>query len=360
MKTDKRTTRRNTGSPRKKRAQEGFFRRHAIGVMIFCVAFVILAGGAVYMCMEGYNGKEDTYIHVEEGMTPAQLRDRLQSQLGASMGYRVYMLWRLQGGNIESSKGLYRIEPGRSAFMAARIIAKGRRTPVKVTFNNVRSVGDLSRIVAARMEFTAQEFRDAAEKVLSIEGYKPEEFPAAFIPDTYEFFPHTDAEKVVRRLLKARNSFWNDERVAKAEKLGLTPIEVTTLASIVEEESARPSEHPQIARLYLNRLAKHMRLQADPTVKFALGDPTIRRISTDMLKTPSPYNTYTVQGLPPGPIRIPDPRTIDAVLNAPEHPYLYMCARADFSGYHDFAVDYNEHRKNAEKYRAELDKRDIH
>lgn len=345
---------------RKGKVKKSFLQRNALTLMISSMVAVFIIGGILLFCLPGYSGKNEVYIEVGEGMTQDNLRDVLKRNFGSSMGSRVYLLWKLQGGKMQSSQGVYCIEPGTSAFMTARIIATGRRTPVKVTFNNVRSIADLSKTVSRRMQFSAEEFRKGVEEVLSEKGFKPEEYPAAFLPDTYEFYPNANPKKVVEKMLDTRSTFWNDERRQKAKKLGLTPIEVTTLASIVEEESYRTSERPTIARLYLNRLAKKMRLQADPTVKFAIGNPNLRRISKEMLKTESPYNTYMIQGLPPGPIRIPDRRTIDAVLDAPQHSYLYMCAKSDFSGYHDFAENYEVHRRNAEKYRAELDKRDIH
>ena len=157
-----------------------------------------------------------------------------------------------------------------------------------------------------------------------------------------------------------RNEWWNAERVARAHALGLTPVEVATVASIVEEETAKADERGKVARLYINRLRKGMRLQADPTVKFASRRFDLRRIAGDVLKTDSPYNTYMVQGLPPGPIRVASKSAIEAVLDAPEHDYIYMCAKNDFSGYHDFAVDYATHQANARRYQAELNKRNIH
>ena len=345
---------------RSKKGGEGFLRRHALAVMAVCIFFMVFCVGILWFCISGYKGKSDVYIEVTETMSSDNLRDSLKKNLGGATGQRVYILWKLQGGNMKASEGLYRIVPGQSAFMAARIIAKGRRTPVRVTFNNVRTVDDLSRIISARMRFSAADFRKAVAKVLAEKGFKPEEFPAAFMPDTYEFYPDASPEKVIRKMYDARIKFWNEERMSKADKLGMTPVQVATLASIVEEESYRIPERPTIAGLYLNRLRKKMRLQADPTVKFAIGNPNLRRISTDMLKVESPYNTYRINGLPPGPIRIPNGKTIDAVLDAPHHSYLYMCAKSNFSGYHDFAETYEEHRKNAARYQAELDKRDIH
>ena len=160
--------------------------------------------------------------------------------------------------------------------------------------------------------------------------------------------------------MKARDTFWNPDRIAKARELGLDPVGVTTIASIVAEETSKADERPKVARLYLNRLSRGMKLQADPTVKFAIGDFSLRRIGGSMLNIDSPYNTYRVKGLPPGPIRIVDPQLIDDVLNAPAHNYIYMCAREDFSGYHNFSTDYATHQANAKRYQAELDRRKIH
>ena len=156
-----------------------------------------------------------------------------------------------------------------------------------------------------------------------------------------------------------RNRFWDKSRRSKAARLGLTPAEVATIASIVEEETAKTDEKPKVARLYLNRLQKGIKLQADPTVKFASGDFSLRRITGKHLAIESPYNTYKISGLPPGPIRVPASSTLDAVLNAPNHNYIYMCAKEDFSGYHNFASDYATHQANARRYQAELNRRGI-
>jgi len=153
--------------------------------------------------------------------------------------------------------------------------------------------------------------------------------------------------------------FWTDERKAQATSQGITPDQAVTLASIVEEETSKADERGKVARLYLNRLQHGMRLQADPTVKFALGDFSIRRLSVAMTQVQSPYNTYRVNGLPPGPIRLPEKATVDAVLTAPQHDYIYMCAKEDFSGYHNFATDYTTHMANARRYQAALNARGI-
>lgn len=164
---------------------------------------------------------------------------------------------------------------------------------------------------------------------------------------------------MIHTLAGYRSKFWNEERKAKAKALGLSPEEVHTIASIVEEETNKRDEQPKVARLYINRLEKGMELQSDPTLKFASGNFAARRITGPLLKTESPYNTYRNKGLPPGPIRIAEAATLDAVLSAPKHNYLYMCAKADFSGYHEFATDYARHRINAARYHRALDARGI-
>jgi UPF0755 protein len=179
------------------------------------------------------------------------------------------------------------------------------------------------------------------------------------VPDTYEVYWNTSIENLMSRLKKEHDKFWNNSRQEKASAIGLTPNEVCTLASIIDEETSNNPEKPMIARMYLNRLAKGMALQADPTIKFALKDFALKRIYHNMLNTDSPYNTYRYAGLPPGPIKVASVAGIDAVLNAAKHNYLYMCAKEDFSGTHNFASTYSEHLRNAAKYSKALNERGI-
>lgn len=190
-------------------------------------------------------------------------------------------------------------------------------------------------------------------------GYSTETLPCLFIPNTYEVYWTMTPEAFVKRMQKEHDRFWNEERKAKAQSIGLTPEEVATLASIVEEETANNAEKPMVAGLYINRLHADMPLQADPTVKFALQDFGLRRILHTHLETDSPYNTYKHTGLPPGPIRIPSIQGIESVLNYTRHNYLYMCAKEDFSGTHNFAATFSQHLANARKYQQELNRRKI-
>jgi len=191
-------------------------------------------------------------------------------------------------------------------------------------------------------------------------GLSDDNVACIFIPNTYEFYWNTSADQFVKRMLKEYQKFWNNDRKAKANKIKLNYYEVATLASIVEkEQNIKRDERPEIAGLYLNRINKKMKLESDPTLIFALGDFTIKRVLNKDKKVDSPFNTYKHKGLPPGPICIPSINSIDAVLNASDHKYIFMCAKEDFSGYHNFAKTYAKHLINARKYQKALNKRKI-
>lgn len=314
------------------------------------------AGLFVYnYTLEKYSGESQRLVF-PTGSGKEAVKDTLESRLG-DYGSKVYRLWDAQGGATMS--GSYVLEHGATALSVSRMMRRGMQTPVKVAFNNCRSLADVAERACRNVETTPEQFLAVCDTLLPTYGFSPAEFPAAFIPDTYEAYWNTKPEAFVRRLLDSRNAFWTDERKAKAEKLGLTKVQVATLASIVEGETTLADEQPIVARLYLNRLAKGMRLQADPTVKFAVGDPTLRRILIKHTEVDSPYNTYKYAGLPPGPISVPSRQALDAVLNAPANDYLYMCAKEDFSGRHNFTANYQEHLANARRFQAELNRRGI-
>lgn len=328
-------------------------------IVVIAAAVIAIAGIAIVTLR--FDADEAVRLYIPRNATNASVRDSMCSSLGESYGNLVYKIWNLTAGDLVKSHGSYLIQPGTSALEAAHRIGAGQQSPVRVTLNNMRTLDDLTKRLGAKIEATPADIKKALTEKLTSDGRfgKPEEFSAAFLPDTYEFYWTDSPDHVVDRLIDERDAFWNKDRLAKADKLGLTPVQVTTLASIVEEESNKKDEHSAIARLYMNRLDQGMKLQADPTVKFAVGDFTLRRIKGQHLKIDSPYNTYKNSGLPPGPIRIPQKSTIDAVLNAPEHDYIYMCAKEDFSGRHNFAADYATHKRNAARYQARLNKRGI-
>ena len=347
---------------KKKKKKQSWVRQHSLGLLIAAIAAFVAACtviGFVFIPYSGKDGKSE-WIYIPKGISTAAVRDSMKNTLGSSMGNRVYVIWKLLGGNSEVSQGAYKVSGGQSALNISKRIARGHQSPVEVRFNGTRTMKQLSERIASQLQCTPDEFMRACEEVLPDSGFSRQNFPAAFIPDSYEFYWSATPANVVRRLLDYRNRFWNKERRAKAKELNLTPAQVATVASIVEEETAKADEKPKVARLYLNRLKKGIKLQADPTVKFASGDFSLRRITGKYLAIESPYNTYKVNGLPPGPNRIPAGSTIDAVLNAPQHDYIYMCAKEDFSGYHNFASDYSTHMANARRYQAELNRRGIH
>ena len=328
-----------------------------IGALVALV--VILAACAIPYFFMG--APTDGIVKVRKGSTIDMISDSVQAHVDASYGKRVATMMKLMKANVENREGAFRITQGMSPFTAARRIKNGVQDGIRFTFNNVRTLDEWTK----RWGETFMEGPDAMRKVINDSaicakyGKTPQTIACLLMPDTYEFYWNISPEKMLDRMNDYYNDFWTAERKAKAEKLGLTPDEVATVASIVEEETSKADERGKVARLYLNRYQQGMPLQADPTVKFAIGDFSIKRITVPMTQVNSPYNTYRVQGLPPGPIRLPEKSTIDAVLDAPQHDYLFMCARADFSGYHDFTRDYASHLINAHRYQAALNARGI-
>ena len=234
----------------------------------------------------------------------------------------------------------------------------GYQTPVKITWNNyVRTREDLAGKVTTHLMMDSvtllQYLED--EEFLAPLGFNKETSRCLFIPNTYEVYWNISPEKLFERMMKEYNAFWNDERRSKAEAIGLTPIEVAIIASIVEGESHNKREMPIIASLYINRVHKGMLLQACPTVKYAVGDFKLKRILYRHLQVDSPYNTYKNPGLPPGPIRCPAPTTIDMVLNAPQTDYLFMCASPELNNTHIFSSSYSGHANAAKQYRHTMD-----
>ncbi|MBR6017792.1 MAG: endolytic transglycosylase MltG [Paludibacteraceae bacterium] len=265
--------------------------------------------------------------------------------------------------------GLDTIRPGHYTIAARtadrrliRMFSRGEESPIRLTFNNtIRTRQQLCGRLAEVLMTDSTTLNCYMDSVpfLRQYGLTPETAVCLFIPNTYEVYWSMTPEQLFERMQKEYNHFWNAERRRKAEALGLTPVEVATLASIVEAETHRREEHPVIASLYLNRLHLEMPLQACPTVIFAVGDFSLRRVLNKHLEIDSPYNTYKHTGLPPGPIRLPQPSALDAVLNAPKTRYLFMCANPDFSGTHVFSETAAQHERVAREYRQQLSQRNI-
>ncbi len=324
----------------------------------------IIILGVIASCISIYNyfnaeyKSESKWIYIQAKASDDDIKSVLVDSLG-SIGLRAYQMWSFANGNAKVAHGAYKIRAGESAIDIGRRIKQGAQTPVTITFNNIRTIEQLAERISLNMTFDEKDFFKACDSILSDDGLSKHTYISAFLPDSYEFYWTVSADNLVRRLYEYQKRFWNKERLSKAKSLGITPLQATIIASIAEEETNRSDERGIVARLYLNRLERGMLLQADPTIKFALGDFSLKRILNKHLAVDSRYNTYMYAGLPPGPIRMPEGRTIDALLNSKPHPYLYMCAKEDFSGKHNFAIDLATHQRNATRYQAALNRRKI-
>ena len=255
--------------------------------------------------------------------------------------------------------GKYEIKKGSSLLDIVRMMRNGRQTPVNLVITKLRTKEDFARLVGNKFGPDSTETISFLNNKDSLQAFNksPETAMTAVLPDTYTFFWNTSPKNIYKKLAEEEKKFWTTERIQKANKLGLTPVQVYTLASIVDEETNAMKEKGTIASVYLNRVNKHMPLQADPTIRFALNDFTIKRVYGDHLKVASPYNTYQNTGLPPGPICTPSKKTIDAVLNAPPTDYLYFVADSSFNGTHSFSVTYTEHMQKAKAYQKAFKER---
>jgi UPF0755 protein len=257
--------------------------------------------------------------------------------------------------------GRYKIEKGLTANELVNKLRSGDQWPVRLTFNNIRFLPKLAGIVGRTLEADSAVLMSLLTDPGFLKEYnlEPRTAISLFIPDTYEFFWNTSARGFVERMKREYDKFWNKERRAKAMEIGLKPLDVIILASIIQEETNKIDEMSRMAGVLINRLKRGMKLQADPTARFAYGDFSVKRIKTDYTKIESPYNTYYVTGLPPGPITMAEPRVIDAVLNYEHHNYLFYCAKADGSGYHVFAKTNAQHSRNARAYHRYLNRNRI-
>lgn len=258
--------------------------------------------------------------------------------------------------------GRYKITNGMNNNDLVNMLRSGRQEPVPLIFNSVRSLEKLCGIIANQIEVDSVEIlhllRD--DEYISTLGFTESTVMGMFIPNTYEVYWNTSATELIQRIDREYRSFWTEDRKRKAEHLGLTTHEVSTLASIIDEETNKNDEKPIIAGVYLNRLRRRIPLQACPTLRFATGDYTIRRVLLEHMEIESPYNTYKNRGIPPGPINIPSIAGIDAVLNAVEHQYYYFSAKEDMSGYHYFSKTLAEHNRYARLYQKVLDEQRVY
>lgn len=338
-------------------------KRILFGVLAFLLLIGIACAGTIYYLLFApqFHPAKTAYVYIDRDDTADSIYNKVEKagNPGNFTGFRWMARWRDYPRQIHT--GRYAIRPNENVYHVFSRLYRGYQEPMNLTIGSVRTVDRLVRSVGRQLMVDSAEIarvmNDSA--VLQRLGYTPETLPCLFIPETYQVYWDMSAEDFLERMQKEHRKFWNRERLDKAACIGLTPEEVCTLASIVEEETNNNAEKPMVAGLYINRLHSGMPLQADPTIKFALQDFGLRRITNAHLNIDSPYNTYLNPGLPPGPIRIPSPVGLDAVLNYTRHNYLYMCAKEDFSGTHNFASNYSDHMKNARKYWKALNERKI-
>lgn len=271
--------------------------------------------------------------------------------------------WLAQKKNLENNvyPGHYVIESQMNNNELINLFRSGSQTPVHLTFNNIRTNTELAQVISGQLEIDSAEIvKMLTDSTLTQKfGFHPRTIISMFIPNTYEVYWNVSANDFLARMYTEYNNFWDASRLEKAEQVGLSREEVSALASIIDKETTKTDEMSAIAGVYLNRLKYGWRLQADPTIVYAWGDFTIRRVLNLHKQIDSPYNTYKYYGLPPGPICMPSIAAMDAILNRENHSYMYFCAKDDFSGYHVFATTNAEHSYNADKYRRALDELNI-
>ena len=342
-------------------------KRQCITLLISCV--LVLIGFIYYYFFSSFTGQSDAkYVYIDNDDTVDSVLTKL-SAVGQQHSMRTMKLLVSHSAYDKHVRsGRYEIKPGDGTLMVFRHLKNGLQTPINLTIRPVRTLDKLASDLSKKLMIDSTDIYKALtdEAVCRKLGYDTATVACMFIPNTYDIYWNVSVDKLLERMNKECNKFWNYARKSKAEQLGLTPVEVTTLASIIDEETANDAEKPAIAGMYYNRLTLRnseypngMPLQADPTIKFAWKKFDLRRIYNNLLNINSPYNTYKNTGLPPGPIRIASIAGIDAVLNRVHHDYLYMCAKDDFSGTHTFARTYAEHLVNAQKYSKALNNRGI-
>ncbi|MBO6144229.1 MAG: endolytic transglycosylase MltG [Prevotella sp.] len=334
-------------------------------------SYLYIAGGGIILILllMGFYlftpvSKSDNveYVYIDADDTQDSVINKIQpfSHTAGMTGLNTMI--RHSGYSEHIRTGRYAIQPRESALTVFRRLRSGQQTSLSLTIPEVRTMDRLAGYLAQKLMLDSATIIGplTSEETCRKMGYDTCTISAMFVPNTYDIYWDTAMDKLLERMQREHDRFWQGDREQKAARMQLTPNEVCTLASIIDEETANNAEKPMIAGMYLNRLQQHMPLQADPTIKFALKQFELKRIYNKLLDTDSPYNTYRNEGLPPGPIKIASIKGIDAVLNHVKHDYLYMCAKEDFSGTHNFAVTYQEHLKNAARYTKALNARGIH
>jgi UPF0755 protein len=305
---------------------------------------------------------QPTYVLVRRGQTSKAVLDSIDKTGVIVDRLSMYFVARLMKYDKLVKPGRYELKNGYTNRQLISDLRAGRQSPLKLTFQNIRLRQELARKLSTAIDARPNQFDSLLSSPTYTKslGFDTTNIIGMFIPNTYELYWNSSADNLMQRMKKEYVKFWTPARDAKRKKLGLSREQVSTLASIVEaEQQQHADERPRVAGVYLNRLKRNMKLQADPTVVYANGDFGIKRVLNVHLQKDSPYNTYKYAGLPPGPINLPSIASIDAVLNPEEHNYLYFCAKEDFSGYHAFATNEAGHLVNARRYQAALSRAGI-
>ena len=334
-----------------------------------CVCLAAILGAVYYYFFAAMlSGSDTKYVYIDNDDTVDSVYAKLSdvSKASAMTGFKTIVRHSKYADNIRT--GRYAVRPGEGAYIVFRHLKNGLQTPVNLVVPSVRTMDRLAAELSKKLMLDSATIYKALSDEATCQkyGYDTATIAAMFIPNTYDIYWNVTAGKLLDRMQKENRKFWNAERTQKAKAMKLSPVEVSTLASIIDEETANDGEKPMVAGMYYNRLMLRnaeypngMPLQADPTIKFAWKRFDLRRIYNNLLAIDSPYNTYKNPGLPPGPIRIPSIAGLDAVLNHVHHDYIYMCAKEDFSGTHNFARTYDEHLQNAKRYSQALNQRGI-
>ena len=326
----------------------------------------ILTTGSVYTYQMLYSpnfliNADDKFIIIEENTDFNELIKKLEDDTLINDILSFSFLSKLMEYQENIKIGAYKVKMNMSNYEMITMLRSGNQTPIKLTFTYARKIEDLAEKITTKLKMSKDDLLNYLnENINNYSGFKNTDIISIFLPDTYEVYWNISPEKLTNKMYSEYKKFWNEERLSKLDKINLNQKEAIVLASIVASESRMLDEADRIAGLYINRLNRNMRLQADPTLIFAANDFTIRRVLNKHKKIKSPYNTYIHRGLPPGPIRLASKKYIDAVLNYEKHNYIYMCAKEDFSGYHAFATNLSDHNRNAKKFQIALNMRKIY
>ena len=337
-------------------------------IAIFLVVFtMMLSSFAFYTYQILYTPnvlieQDDRYFAIPKGTTFKQLQNKLAKERIVNDLVSFSFLAKLKDLDTNVKNGMYLINGDMTNIELIDLLRSGSQTPIQLTFSNARLLKQLPKILTHSLEIDSADLAPIllADTTASYYGFTKETFISMFIPNTYEVYWTITPKELLDRMKMEYDRFWTEQRKQKAANLGMTQSEVATLASIVQGETNKMDEAPSIAGVYINRLKRGIPLQADPTLVFAIGDFSIRRILNKDKEFDSPYNTYKYRGLPPGPINLPSIPALNAVLNYEDHNYLYFCAKADFSGYHVFARTLSEHNVNARKFQRALNRERIY